>query len=159
MNIITKQTLPDGYKPLYELNICSNKLKDGANLLAIGEVIPLLIGKGKTPQVWLLAISDVSSNKFIPIVVQNVSKFSSIEVTERKGKGEVTISGPEGIILTVKKTSSGSAKISNLNLSSLGISIQGKNSVLSVGSSVFKNNSITGGALIGIPAIFESNYS
>lgn len=159
MNIITKQKLPDGYKPLYELNICSNKLKKGADLLAIGEVIPLLIGKGKIPQVWLLAISDVSSDKFIPIVVQNVSKFSSIKVTERKEKGEVTISGPEGIILTVKKTGNSSATISNLNLSSLGISIQGKSNVLSVGSSVFTNNSITGGALIGIPPIFKSNHS
>ncbi|MFK3858323.1 hypothetical protein [Pseudoalteromonas rhizosphaerae] len=158
MNIITKQTLPDEFKPLYELNICSNKLKGGANLLAIGEVIPLLIGKGKIPQVWLLAISDTSSDNFVPIVVQNVSKFSSIKVNERKG--EVIVSGPEGTIVAVKNTGNSSATVSNLNLSSLGISIYGKNGVLHVGSSTFSKNSITGGgALIGLPAIYKPHYT
>lgn len=48
-----KNRLPENYKPLDELNICSNKLTGGAKLLGIDDFAPILIGDGEIPSVWI----------------------------------------------------------------------------------------------------------
>ncbi|ELF6907029.1 hypothetical protein [Vibrio cholerae] len=142
---------PDGYKPLKKLTICSNTLTGGGNLLSIGGDIPVLIGKGSVPQIWLKAVADSSTNELVPVVVKNKSLHPAIKVVVQNNNIIVLISGET--ILSAKATSMDVVIVDKLDLRPLGLNLHGNNSSLTVGGSTFSRNSMHGGgALIGFSA-------
>jgi hypothetical protein len=149
--MITLNSKPNDYIPFETLIVCSNTVKGGGNLVAIGDILPLLVGKGDIPQVWLLALANAQTNEFIPIVERSVSKHPAVKVYEESGTLNVMISGE--IVLSVSKNSEASASVKKLDFRPLGLDMHGNEELLSVGGGSFSGNSMSGGGtLIGLGA-------
>ncbi|OAN13329.1 hypothetical protein A3K86_16895 [Photobacterium jeanii] len=143
--------LPSGYQPLKKLTICSNTLTGGGNLVSIGNELPVVIGRGSTPQIWLKAIGDSTTNELVPIVEKNKSMHPAIKVTVNNNSVLVLISGE--VILSVKATSQDVMIVDKLDLRPIGLNLYGDTSSLSVGGNTFSRNSMHGGGtLIGFGA-------
>jgi len=116
--------------------------------LAIGEVLPVLVGKGEKPQVWLQALPNPDKSEFVTIVEASISKHQAVKVFEDSGALNIHVGGTN--VLSVRVTGEDSAEISLLDLRPLGINLHGNNSELKVGGSIFSKNSFAGGgAMIG----------
>lgn len=141
--MITKNNLPKSYIPYEKLVVCSNTLSGGGHILAAGETLPVLVGKGEKPQVWLQALSNSEKNEFVTIVEASISKHQAVKVLEENGAININVGGTN--VLSVKVTSEDSAEIFMLDLRPLGINIFGNKSELKVGNSTFSGNSFSGG--------------
>lgn len=149
--MITLNSKPSDYIPFETLTVCSNTVKGGGNLVAVGDILPLLVGKGDIPQIWLLALADAKTNDFIPIVEKSVSKHPAVKVYEERGILNVMISGE--IVLSVRRDSESSASVTKLDFRPLGLNMHGNEKSLNVGGGSFSGNSMAGGGtLIGLGA-------
>jgi hypothetical protein len=147
--MITLNSKPREYIPFETLTVCSNTVKGGGNLVAVGDTLPLLVGKGDIPQIWLLALADAKTNSFIPIVEKSVSKHPAVKVYEERGVLNVMISGE--IVLSVRRDSESSASVTKLDFRPLGLNMHGNEKSLQVGGGSFSGNSMAGGGtLIGL---------
>lgn len=147
--MITLSSKPYDYIPFDTLTVCSNTVRGGGNLVAIGDVIPFLVGKGDLPKIWLLALANAKTNEFVPIVERNISRHPAVKVYEANGTLNVMISGE--VVLSVIKDSDNSASVTSLDFRPLGLNMHGNKESLSVGGGTFSGNSMTGGGtLIGL---------
>jgi hypothetical protein len=147
--MITSKNMPKNYNPFNKLTICSNTLNGGGNLVAVGDVLPILIGKGEKPKIWLQAISDPKKNQFVTIVDDSISKHPAVKVYEASGSLNVMIS--EEVILSVKIIDQDSAVVEKLDFRPIGLSMYGNSSSLTVGGGTFTGTSMSGGGtLIGL---------
>ena len=146
--MITRNNLPASYKPYETLVICSNSMLGGGHIVAVGEILPLVIGTGEKPQIWLQAIKNPKSKEFIPIIEASVSKHPAVEVLEENGNIVVTIQ--ERKVLVVREDSPNKAVVNQLDLRPVGLNLFGNETSLTVGNSTFSGNSMAGGGtLIG----------
>jgi len=141
--MITLKNLPSSYIPYENLVICSNSMIGGGHIVAIGNVLPLVIGKGEKPKIWLTAITNSDIKKFIPVIEASVSKHSSVKVLEENSSIIVTIQNKK--VLVVQPESINKAIISQLDLRPFGLNLFGDEASLTVGGSKFTNNSMSGG--------------
>jgi hypothetical protein len=141
--MITKENLPKSYSPYETLVVCSNTLSGGGHILAIGDALPVLVGKGEKPQVWLQALSNPDKNEFVTIVEASISKHPAVKVLEENGAINIHVGGTN--VLSVRVLSENSAEVFLLDLRPLGINLYGSNSELKVGNSTFSGNSFAGG--------------
>ncbi|WP_141232400.1 hypothetical protein [Pseudomonas fragi] len=142
--------LPKGYSPYKLLNVCSNKLVDGANIVVVGDIVPLLIGRGSKPQVWLRALQGPQSKKFISLVEASISQHPLVRVEEVGRQLVVKVQG--ATVLRVEQTSEDQAFVSELDLTKLGLNVFGSISHLNAGGVTFSNNTFSGGgALVAFP--------
>ena len=141
--MITREKLPKSYSPYETLVVCSNTLSGRGHLLAIGEVLPVLVGKGEKPQVWLQALSNPDKSEFVIIVEASISKHQAVKVFEDSGALNIHVGGTN--VLSVRVTGEDSAEIFFLDLRPFGINLHGNNSELKVGNSTFIRNSFAGG--------------
>lgn len=141
--MITRYNLPKSYSPYEKLVVCSNTLSGGGHILAIGEVLPVLVGKGEKPQVWLQALSNPDKSEFITIVEASISKYQAVKVFEDNGALNIHVGGTR--VLSVRVTGEDIAEIFMIDLRPLGINLYGNNSELKVGNSTFSGNSFAGG--------------
>lgn len=146
--MITQDNKPKNYTPLDILKICSNIISDGGHLVAIGDVLPILIGKGEKPKVWLQAIADAKSNTFVSIVEESISKHPNVKVFENDGY--LTIMVAEKVVLGVKMTGDNTANIDKLDFRPIGLNMYGDSESLNIDDSSFSGNFMSGGGtLIG----------
>ncbi len=141
--MITRDNLPKSYSPYEKLVVCSNTLSGGGHILAIGEVLPVLVGKGEKPQVWLQALSNPDKSEFIIIVEASISKHQAVKVFEDNGVLNIHVGSTS--VLSVRVTGEDIAEIFMIDLRPLGINLYGNNSELKVGNSTFSGNSFAGG--------------
>jgi hypothetical protein len=147
--MITHDKMPQGYIPLNSLTICSNTLLGGGNLVAIGNNLPLVIGKGEKPKIWLQALANSKENKFVVIVEESISKHPLVKIYEEFGTLNVELAGET--ILAVKITGKNSAEVEKLDFRPIGLNMHGNKSSLTVGGNTFSGNSMSGGGtLIGL---------
>ncbi|MDH3504387.1 MAG: hypothetical protein OEZ41_00975 [Nitrospirota bacterium] len=147
--MITRNSTPKNYIPFNTLIICSNTLSGGGNLVAVGDVLPLLIGKGEIPKIWLQALADSKKNQFITIVEESISKHPAVKVYEESGSLNVLIS--EEIVLSVKILNQDTAVVEKLDFRPIGLNMHGDLSSLTAGGGTFSGNSMSGGGtLIGL---------
>jgi len=144
--MITRNNLPTSFIPYKTLIICSNSLIGGGFLLSMGDIIPLLIGKGEKPQIWLQALVDSENKKFIPIVEASISKHPAVSIIETLGMLTINIQGTN--ILSVNKYDENSAEIDSIDLRSIGFNIHGTKTQLIIGNSTFSGNSMSGGGVL-----------
>jgi hypothetical protein len=142
----TLNNLPKSYVPYKSLNVCSNKLSGGGHIASIGDTLPLIIGKGDKPQIWLQALSNPETKQFISIVESSVSKHSAVVVKEISGYVVVSVQGTQ--ILKVKAKGGSNAKVEMLDLRPLGLNLSGNSTSMNVGGSTFSNNSMSGGGVL-----------
>ena len=142
----TLKNLPKSYVPYKSLNVCSNNLSGGGHIASIGETLPLIIGKGDKPQIWLQALINPETKQFVSIVESSVSKHSAVSVKEISGYVVVSVQGTQ--ILKVKAKGGDSAKVEMLDLRPLGLNLSGNSTSMNVGGSTFSNNSMSGGGVL-----------
>ncbi|MNH02481.1 hypothetical protein D3C85_1182450 [compost metagenome] len=143
----TKSHLPKGYKQYSNLTICSNSIKGGGHILSIGNVLPIIIGKGPKPQVWLQVIASPNKNEFISIVENSVSKNSAVKVFEENGV--LTISAHDNKVMSVRASEDGdSAIVEFLDMRPIGFNVYGDKNSLNMGNSKFSGNSMSGGGVL-----------
>ncbi|MEK6725714.1 MAG: hypothetical protein AABY54_04075 [Deltaproteobacteria bacterium] len=141
--MITINNLPKSYIPYDTLVVCSNTLIGGVNVVAIGEVLPLLIGKGDKPRIWLQAIAKPDSSDFVTIVEESISTHPAVKIYEENNVIKVEASGT--LVLTVKLTGENSAEVEILDFRPLGLNMHGTKGSLTVGGSTFSQNTMSGG--------------
>jgi len=149
--MITKDNLPSAFRPFERLEVCSNLLIGGIHLFAIGDAIPLLIGKGRKPEIWLDALVEADAQKFISVVEESVPKFPIVKVYESEGRIFVEVSGQR--VLVVEEKSEDHAVVSFLDLRPVGLNVVGDHNSLSAGGNTFAFNTMQGaGVFIGFDA-------
>lgn len=142
----TRANLPKSYQPYSKLTVCSNTLIGGGHIVAVGDVLPLIIGKGEKPQIWLQALSNPKTKEFVSIVENSVSRHPAVEVLEVSGSVIVSIQGIK--MLSVKPEAEDSAVVESMDLRPLGLNLFGDVSSMSVGGSTFSRNSMQGGGVL-----------
>ncbi len=141
--MITINNLPKSYTPYDKLIVCSNTLIGGVNVVAIGEALPLLIGKGDKPRIWLQAIAKPNSSEFVSVVEESIPTHPAVRIYEEKNVIKIEASGI--LILAVKLTGENSAEVEALDFRPLGLNMHGTKDSLMVGGSTFSQNTMSGG--------------
>ena len=132
-------SLPSQYIPFPEVYLLDNHLVNVKILFTINDHVPLLIGRGKTPRIWLSIPADATGEKWQPLVRDNRSLHPKVTITGADNK--IKIETPDGIVLEVEKTSEDIAKIHNIDLRPFGINIYGKEDLLTVMNTTLSGNS------------------
>jgi len=137
------EKLPDGYISLNKLNVCSNVLIGGGFIFSLGTILPLIIGKGPVPMIWMQSY-DFKSKKSNILVDGNISRHPDVLVTKPED-GVVEIGIIKGVrMLRVKNTGGDSSVVSFMDLRPIGLNITGDQNELKVGNSSFSKNTIEG---------------
>lgn len=145
--MITPTTLPSTYKPYQRLTVCSNELIGGGHLVILGDVLPLLVGSGETPMVWLQAPADKTGKSYVPLVVASVAAHKAVTVVSNKDGLTVSVEGTP--VIHALQVDSESAVIDFLDLRPVGLNIYGNATSLTAGGGTFSSNSFNGvGALL-----------
>jgi hypothetical protein len=131
---------PVEYVPFKELIICSNIMIDGKVPFTIKMGVPLLVGRGEVPLIWLaVPISKEASDwKYVVEGSQSLDKRYDV-ISFDEGKS-IRIMLDNINLIQVNKISDEKAKITNLDLRPLGINIYGDNSGLFVGTNRMAKN-------------------
>ncbi|MBD2858743.1 hypothetical protein IB286_06930 [Spongiibacter sp. KMU-158] len=144
--MITLEKLPDDYVPYETLTICSNKMIGGGHIVSVGGSLPVVIGKGGKPQIWLQALVNPETNEFLPIVEASISTHPAVKVLEKDKLIIVEIQKQK--VLSVKTLSKDSAEVTQLDLRPIGLNLIGDTSKLTAGSSTFSRNTMSGGGSV-----------
>lgn len=140
--MITTENLPETYVPYTELLFCSNRLINNSRIIEIGNVIPMLIGQGALPQVWLQAPTDAKGKTFAPLVVASVAVHPAAKVQIENGA--LSVYAGDTLVLRVKATSPTYAEVDQLDLRPIGYSIHGNSKGLEVGAIQVAENTTNG---------------
>ena len=135
---------PKDYIPFKELILCSNKFVNGLIPIEVDGNMPLLVGKGELPLVWL-ATPLKFRLKWKYIVVENQSLSSHIKVKISKEDSEIYVifvkeNNEETNLLKVKKESDDKAIVTEIDFRPLGLNIHGNDVQLFVGTNTLSNN-------------------
>lgn len=141
--MIGRNNLPPTYQPYQQLTLCSNQLLDGGHLIQTGNYLPLLIGTGATPQVWLQAPSDPTGKVFAPLVVASVSSHPAVSVSN-EGDALVIYAGGT-LLLRVREINAQHAEVDLLDLRPIGFNIYGDANTLNAGGIQMSGNTVAGG--------------
>lgn len=145
----TLNNLPKQFKPYSSLKICSNTLYNGGHLASIGDNLPLIIGKGEIPLIWLQALNDIDNKIFIPIIEKSISKNPNVVISKSSQALSISILGQQ--ILSLKVINQDSAEVDFLDLRPIGLNLYGDKQTLNIGTNKFSGNSMSGGGvLIGL---------
>lgn len=132
--------MPPEYEAFEELVVCGNRFIKGKILVSINNEIPLIVGKGKVPKIWLSIPASNDGKLWRALVAMNSTKDEKVRVytDEIKGLTEITLQNVN--IIQVIKISEEKAEITNLNLKPFGIAIFGDKNGLYVGTNRLSNN-------------------
>lgn len=140
--MITKESIPTGYKAYQSITVCSNEIVGGGHLFAMGDILPLLIGSGPKPLIWLQAVAAPNSKEFVTIVDASVSTHPAVRVSDQGGKVTVVIGGKT--VLAVEALSEQKAIVSELDLRPIGLNVHGNASMLYVGGMQISGSTFAG---------------
>lgn len=141
--MITKSNLPVAYQPYGRLTLCSNLLIGGGHLIQIGDILPLLVGKGEIPQIWLQAPTDIAGQTFTQLVIASVAAHPAILLNFEGGILSVSAGGKS--ILRVRGVGPDEAIVDFLDLRPVGFNIVGDKESLNAGGMKMSRNTISGG--------------
>lgn len=134
-------SLPKEFTPYKQLEIATNKLIDGVALVSVNGFIPVLIGRGETPEIWVTIPADQQGKEWRPIVSKNSSLLDVITVIAKGKVIEVALA--DEIVLEVKEISEENAEITKCNLRPFGINVFLEDDCLKVMTNRYSGNTIT----------------
>ncbi|MBI6918189.1 hypothetical protein JET68_05200 [Pseudomonas monteilii] len=140
--MFTLDSLPSNYRPYDKLNLCGTQLIGGTQLFAIGGKLPLIVGSGAKPQIWLHGITSQDGRRSTLLVDSSIPKFSWVRVMEQ-GR-QVVVKVNDATILKIEQTGIDQAVISEIDLRSIGFSIHGNVSTLFIAGSQFSGGTVVG---------------
>lgn len=132
-------SLPSQYIPFKEVEIGSNRLIDGKALFTVNDFVPLIVGYGKVPRIWLSIPADETGNTWRPLIRDNRSLDKSVSV--RIVENTVVVEIPGGEALRVKKITDNLATIEAIDLKPFGINIHGNKETLRIMDKSLTGNS------------------
>ncbi|WP_432777609.1 hypothetical protein O4O02_23620 [Pseudomonas fortuita] len=146
--MFTLDSLPKNFRPYQILNFCSNKLMSGTHLFAIGNKLPIIVGAGVKPQIWLYGVTSPGRGRHTLLVDSSIPQHSFVRVVEMGRQLLVKVHG--ATVLKVEQNSEDQAVVSEIDLRSIGYNVHGGVSSLSIGgvqfsSSTFKNVGVMAG--------------
>jgi hypothetical protein len=141
-----RDNLPKSFQPYQKLTVCSNSLIGGSHIVEISGTLPLIIGKGEKPQVWLQAISNPETKEFVLIVENSISKFPTVQVNEVNGALVISVQGKK--VLSVRETSGDEAIVDVLDLRPIGLNLYGDSKGMNGGGGSFSGNAMSGGGVL-----------
>lgn len=112
---------PTQYEPYQTLRIGTNTLTNVKALASIGNDIPLLVGKGATPRVWLSIPMDQYGKSWYPLIKDNFATHPDV-IIEAKPK-LLIVRIPNNTVLTAIRSSDDTLTIQKLDLRPFGINI------------------------------------
>lgn len=133
-----KNKLPQNYIPFDELNICSNRLIGGTELIRINGFTPILIGDGIVPSIWIFGKNE--NQQWTELIKESISLHSAIKIITDKINREIIIGIQDIIVLKGKITSNKVCEINTLNLRPIGFDIQAKEKTLTIANSNFSTS-------------------
>lgn len=138
--MITLENTPKDYKPYPELNFCSNKILGGGHIFSFNKILPLLIGQGRTPAIWIQAISKPNGEEFVPIIYNSQSVHPIASVENNIEKNETIIYVKKKKILHVKSISEEFAIVDFIDFHQIGFNIRGTDKNLALGGMQLSKN-------------------
>lgn len=138
--------LPEGYEPYERLTICSNVLEGGGHVMSIGESLPLIIGKGEEPRIWIQAVVESNTSELMPIVEISEPQHPKVAVLPEQDRLRFLVS--DVTRLDVREVSKTHLAIDQLDFRPIGINIYGNRSALVVGGGTYAGNFMSGGAVM-----------
>lgn len=142
----TRTTLPASFRPYETLVVCSNSLIGGGHIASIGDVLPLIIGTGEKPQIWLQALADPEKKEFVSIVESSVSTHPAVDVREVFGAIVVSVQGTT--VVRVRQVASDRAEVDSIDLRPIGLNLYGNSSSMIVGGTTISRSSMRGGGVL-----------
>jgi hypothetical protein len=142
----TRDNLPKSFQPYHKLTVCSNSLIGGGHIVEVSGTLPLIIGKGDKPQIWLQALNNPETKEFILVVENSISKFPSVQVKEIQGFLVVSIQGNE--VLRIREVSENEASVDAMDLRPIGLNLYGDVDGMKVGNGSFSRNAMSGGGVL-----------
>lgn len=142
----TRDNLPKSFQPYQKLIVCSNSLIGGGHIVEVANTLPLIIGKGDKPQIWIQAINNPKTREFVSIVESSISKFPGVQVKEELGELVVSIQGKQ--VLRVRQISESEASVDAMDLRPIGLNLFGNAQGMNVGGGSFSGNSMSGGGVL-----------
>jgi hypothetical protein len=136
--MITDDSLPKTCVPFARVTLCSNEILNGSNFFSWDGVVPLLVGKGDAPLIWLQGVESPGSDRFVPVVEASVPKHPGIQVQLVEGAMEVRADNT--LVLQVRRPSWDYAVIDALDLRPLGMNVVGDSRQLVAGDMTFSGN-------------------
>ena len=140
--------LPSQYVPFEEIDIGTNHLVNVRVLFTINEHVPLLIGSGDIPRIWLSIPADATGENWQPLIRDNRSFHP--KVTVQIDHNIVIVDTPDGEVLKVRKESENRVNVLSINLRPFGIDIHGDERLLTV-----MNNRLSGNSFVNVGVMFE----
>lgn len=139
---------PTNLDKLKSLEICSNKLIGGGDLVNIQNFVPIIIGNGIVPKIWLTVKNE---NNIIELVKENVSYNNQIIINSNDNFREVKIYANNLLLITAKLINDYECVVNHLDLRPIGLNIFGNDKELNVANTKFSGNSFSGAKfLIGM---------
>ena len=140
--MITTENLPTNYLPYPSLSFCSNEISGGGHIFAMGKVLPLLIGVGPSPRIWLQAVADSGGKQFVTIVSDSKATHPAVAVSDDGSKVVVSVRGKT--ILTVEAEDNQRAVVSEVDFRPIGLNVSGSSTNLSLGGMQLSHNAFFG---------------
>lgn len=146
MNI---NNLPQQYQPFQRVRLGSNTLENVTAVFSVNGFIPLLVGDGESPKVWLSIPTNREGTDWYPLIKENFSSHS--EVTVEVARKRVTIRTPKETVLNVLKNNENSLVFLKLDLRPFGLNVYADEGALHVmGNKLSKNEFTNVQVVIGI---------
>ena len=142
-------SLPTGYKQPDKLIIASNKLNNVKAILEINGFLPILIGDGDKPRVWLYIPANKEGTEWYPLIKDNFSTNPKVLVME--SESSVTIATPHGNVLECAKEKDGLINVRKLDLRPFGLDFVAEGESIKFMGGTFTNNTFTNvGVMLGV---------
>jgi hypothetical protein len=137
-----KQVLPEGYAPTDQIDLCSNQISNYKFLIDDNGFVPVLIGKGEIPRVWLFA--KQANKQIITLVDDSVSNLAQIKVDIFSSDKRIEIEDTQNEVSILKLAYDQKPIITQIDLRTLGYNVFGDASKLMVGNSSLSGNTFDG---------------
>lgn len=137
----TKINYPQNIQKLDELTICSNTINGGGDLIQIQDYIPLIIGSGIVPVIWLNIKID---EKIIQLVSANRSYNRQLDIKENFFNKSIKISVNNTIILFAKMENELTCIVDKIDFRPIGLNIFGDANKLDIAGNTLSRNNISG---------------
>ena len=132
---------PEGYQVIPEIVICSNKGTNGTQLISMGNVIPVIFGKGLIPIVWLyMKVNDIWET----VVSGNTSNSSQVTVIMDQVSRNIIVKTIDIILIDATMINDNSCVVNKLDLRPIGFNIYGDNTELQLGGIRLSGNGFNG---------------
>lgn len=138
---------PAGLKHYDHLRFCGSDWYGNTNLMLTEGAMPLVIGSGSKPQVWMQRF-DYESKKTLPVVEASIPLHPAVTVGEEDG--ELVFRVGDTPLLIMRQFDERSAEVRLVNLQPLGFDVVGDDKSLRIANMHIANSKMTDVRFIAI---------